>query len=140
MRAGRLPRKIVNTFLPDKALGKAAPYGVLDLAADEGFVSVGISNDTAEFSVASIRSWWEHLGKVRYANATTLMITADCGGSNGNRTRLWKTGLQNLADETGLAISVSHFPPGTRNGTRSSTASGASSRATGAASHWSATR
>jgi transposase len=97
----------------DKALGKVNPYGVYDIAADEGWVSVGIDADTAEFAVASIQSWWEQLGKQRYPEATTLTITADCGGSNGNRTRLWKTALQRLADKTRLAICVCHFPPGT---------------------------
>ncbi len=97
----------------DKELGKAVPYGVYDLDEDTGFVSVGISNDTAQFSVASIRAWWEQLGRERYRDASELVITADCGGSNGYRTRLWKTELQALADETGLAISVCHFPPGT---------------------------
>ncbi len=74
---------------------------------------VGIDHDTAQFAVASIRSWWKHLGCERYPNATSLTITADCGGSNGNRTRLWKVELQRLADETGLEIQVLHFPPGT---------------------------
>jgi hypothetical protein len=97
----------------DKALGKVNPYGVYDLALDEGWVSVGIDADTAQFAVASIRSWWRHLGQERYRDATTLTITADCGGSNGNRVRLWKTELQALADETGLQIRVCHFPPGT---------------------------
>jgi transposase len=97
----------------DKELGKAVPYGVYDLDEDTGFVSVGISNDTAQFSVASIRAWWEQLGRERYPDASELVITADCGGSNGYRTRLWKTELQALADETALAISVCHFPPGT---------------------------
>jgi hypothetical protein len=97
----------------DKQLGKAIPYGVYDIGEDTGFVNVGIDSDTAQFSVASIRSWWEHLGRERYPDASELMITADCGGSNGNRTRLWKTELQRLADETGLRISVCHFPPGT---------------------------
>jgi hypothetical protein len=97
----------------DPALGKAIPYGVYDLADDEGFVSVGIDADTAAFSVASIRAWWRELGRGRYPEAFTLTITADCGGSNGYRTRLWKTELQQLADETGLAIRVCHFPPGT---------------------------
>jgi hypothetical protein len=97
----------------DKELGKVNPYGVYDIANDEGWVSVGIDADTAQFAVASIRSWWEQLGKQRYPQATTLTITADCGGSNGNRTRLWKTELQRLADETGLQIQVRHFPPGT---------------------------
>ncbi len=98
---------------PDPALGKAAPYGVYDLTDDVGWVSVGIDNDTAQFAVASIRGWWQQLGSARYPHASSLTITADCGGSNGNRTRLWKTELQQLADQTGLAITVCHFPPGT---------------------------
>ena len=97
----------------DKALGKVNPYGVYDLALDEGWVSVGIDADTAEFAVASIASWWRHLGHGRYPDAHTLTITADCGGSNGNRLRLWKVALQRLADDTGLQINVCHFPPGT---------------------------
>jgi transposase len=97
----------------DKQLGKAIPYGVYDLVRDEGFVSVGIDHDTAQFAVASIEGWWTHLGRARYPDASTLTITADCGGSNGNRTRLWKLELQRLADHTGLAIQVCHFPPGT---------------------------
>jgi Rhodopirellula transposase DDE domain len=76
-------------------------------------VNVGIDHDTAQFAVASIRSWWEQLGQPRYPNATRLQITADCGGSNGNRTRLWKVELQKLADDTGLQLAVCHFPPGT---------------------------
>jgi hypothetical protein len=104
----------VNTHdFPDKELGKAIPYGVLDLAANEGFVSVGISADTAQFSVASIRAWWQQLGAQRYPHAKMLTITADCGGSNGSRTKLWKVELQKLADEIGRAIQVLHFPPGT---------------------------
>jgi transposase len=97
----------------DKELGKVNPYGVYDIANDEGWVSVGIDADTAQFAVASIRSWWEQLGKPRYPNAETLTITADCGGSNGYRTRLWKTELQRFADQSGLQIQVCHFPPGT---------------------------
>jgi DDE family transposase len=97
----------------DKQLGKAIPYGVYDIASNQGWVNVGIDHDTAQFAVASIRNWWQHLGAERYANATTLQITADCGGSNGDRTRLWKVELQALADETGLEIAVCHFPPGT---------------------------
>jgi hypothetical protein len=97
----------------DKELGKAIPYGILDLAAEEGWVQVGIDHDTAQFAVNSIRSWWEHLGRERYPDARTLTVTADCGGSNGYRTRLWKVELQRLANETGLAIQVCHFPPGT---------------------------
>ena len=97
----------------DKQLGKAIPYGVYDLRLDEGYVNVGIDHDTAQFAVASIRSWWEHLGCERYPDAPRLTITADCGGSNGNRPRLWKVELQKLADETELEIEVCHFPPGT---------------------------
>ncbi|MHB0979540.1 MAG: ISAzo13 family transposase [Thermoleophilia bacterium] len=97
----------------DPELGKAVPYGIYDLAGDEGFVSIGITADTAQFSVASIRAWWDKLGQKRYPHATTLQITADCGGSNGYRTRLWKTELQKLADDTGLTVTVCHFPPGT---------------------------
>jgi transposase len=97
----------------DKQLGKVNPYGVYDIALDEGYVSVGIDADTAQFAVQSIRSWWRTLGQQRYPHARTLTITADCGGSNGNRLRLWKTELQRLADETGLQIEVCHLPPGT---------------------------
>jgi len=97
----------------DKQLGKAIPYGIYDLANDEGWVNVGIDHDTAQFAVASIQGWWEHLGKQRFPAAEVLTITADCGGSNGNRTKLWKTELQRLADHTGLQIQVCHFPPGT---------------------------
>jgi transposase len=107
------PQRVRTHDFKDKELGKVNPYGVYDVAEDAGWVSVGIDNDTAQFAVASIRGWWEHLGSERYPEATTLTITADCGGSNGNRTRLWKTELQRFADETGLAISVCHFPPGT---------------------------
>ena len=97
----------------DPELGKAIPYGVYDIAANQGWVSVGIDHDTAAFAVNSIRGWWQHLGQRRYPSAKRLLITADCGGSNGNRVRLWKVELQRFADETGLEISVCHFPPGT---------------------------
>jgi len=107
------PELVRSHDFKDKELGKAIPYGIYDLADDTGWVNVGIDNDTAQFAVNSILSWWEHLGKKRYPNATTLTITPDCGGSNGNRTRLWKVELQKLADDTGLAIHVCHFPPGT---------------------------
>ena len=106
----------MSLFAPGTPAAPATPgdrYGIYDLALDEGWVSVGIDADTAQFAVASIRSWWRHLGHTRYPDATTLTITADCGGSNGNRLRLWKTELQRLADETGLQIRVWHFPPGT---------------------------
>jgi hypothetical protein len=94
-------------------LGKVAPYGVYDIAANAGWVNVGIDADTAAFAVESIRRWWYRLGKPRYPEARTLGITADCGGSNGNRVRLWKREIQRLADETGLSITVAHLPPGT---------------------------
>jgi hypothetical protein len=96
-----------------KALGKAAPYGVYDIAANEGWVNVGVDADTAEFAVESIRRWWHRLGKFRYPKTKTLTITADCGGSNGARVRLWKRELQRFANETGLSVTVVHLPPGT---------------------------
>jgi hypothetical protein len=93
--------------------GKATPYGIYDIAANSGWVSVGVSADTAQFAVSSLRTWWATAGTVACPHATTLTITADCGGSNSNRGRLWKTELAALADETGLAITVLHYPPGT---------------------------
>ena len=107
------PELVRTHDFPDEQLGKAIPYGVYDLACDQGWVNVGIDHDTAQFAVASIRSWWTHLGSERYPDASTLTITADCGGSNNPRVRLWKVELQNLADDTGLDIEVCHFPPGT---------------------------
>jgi hypothetical protein len=97
----------------DKELGKVAPYGVYDVATNSGWVSVGITHDTAEFAVSAIRCWLEKMGRRRYPDAQELTITADCGGSNGARVRLWKVELQKLADETGLTIKVRHYPPGT---------------------------
>jgi hypothetical protein len=97
----------------DKTLGKVVPYGVYDVAANAGFVSVGITSDTAEFAVASIRCWLERMGRERYPRAKELTITADCGGSNGARVRLWKVELQKLADATGLTLHIHHYPPGT---------------------------
>lgn len=97
----------------DEELGKAIPYGIDDVGGDEGWVSVGISADTAQFAVAAIQAWWKHLGRRRYPNARALTITADCGGSTSYRTRLWKTELQRLADTTGLRIRLLHYPPGT---------------------------
>ena len=107
------PEKVrVHDFIiPD--LGRANPYGVYDIGQNTGWVSIGIDHDTAEFAVEAIRRWWLHMGQPTYPNATKLLITADAGGSNGARVRLWKTALQRLADETNLAISVCHFPPGT---------------------------
>jgi transposase len=94
-------------------LGRVSPYGVYDLHDNSGWVSVGISADTSEFAVESIRRWWNSMGYERYSQASELFITADCGGSNGYRTRLWKFELQRLADELGIPITVCHFPPGT---------------------------
>ena len=102
----------VHDFKDDE-LGKVAPYGVYDIAANQGWVNVGIAADTAEFAVESIRRWWHRLGKARYPNAHQLVVTADCGGSNGVRVRLWKRELQRFADETRLDIVVAHLPPGT---------------------------
>jgi hypothetical protein len=102
----------VHDFV-DKELGKVAPYGIYDLAANAGWVSVGIDHDTAAFAVNSIRRWYEAVGRVRYETAGRLLITADGGGSNGSRVRLWKLELQKLADETGLILQVCHYPPGT---------------------------
>ena len=107
------PTKVKTHDFPDKKLGKAVPYGVYDLTHNQAGVSVGISHDTAEFAVASIRRWWTKLGKKHYRSAKRLLITADCGGSNGPRTRLWRWELQRLANKTGLSIEVCHYPPGT---------------------------
>lgn len=107
------PVKVKCHDFPDKRLGKVVPYGIYDIGKNKGWVSVGISADTAEFSVNSIRTWWYKMGFHLYSNATELLITADCGGSNGNRVRLWKYELQRLANEIGLSVSVRHFPPGT---------------------------
>jgi hypothetical protein len=97
----------------DKKLRKAVPYGVYDIGQNQGWVSVGIDHDTAQFAVQSIRSWWNQMGRLTYPDATVLLITGDAGGSNGYRTRLWKRELQGLADASGLTMSVCHLPPGT---------------------------
>jgi hypothetical protein len=105
---------LVNVHdFPDKEKGKVAPYGVYDIGKNKGWVSVGVTSDTAEFAVNTIRAWWKNMGKKEYRKATKLMITADCGGSNGNRVRLWKWELQKLANELDLDIHVCHLPPGT---------------------------
>lgn len=109
---GQPPEVRVYDFVDD-ALGKALPYGVYDIGANLGWVSVGVDHDTAAFAVATIRAWWRHLGAGMYPRAKELLITADSGGSNSARTRLWKVELQRLADETGLRLAVSHCPPGT---------------------------
>jgi len=105
------PVRVHDFELPE--LGKVAPYGVYDIAANHGWVSVGVDADTAAFAVESIRRWWYRLGKARYPDARRLVVTADCGGSNGARVRLWKRELQRFANETGLAVNVTHLPPGT---------------------------
>lgn len=107
------PERVKTHDFPDKKLGKAVPYGVYDMTYNEAGVSVGVSHDTAEFAVASIRRWWERLGSKRYPQAQRLLITADCGGSNSPRTRLWRWSLQQFANEAGLTIEVCHYPPGT---------------------------
>jgi hypothetical protein len=104
----------VNVYdFKDDELGKAIPYGVYDLSFNQGWVSVGIDHDTAEFAVESIRHWWYEMGKPLYPRSKHLLITADCGGSNSNRTHLWKLKLQQLADELEMTIHMCHFPPGT---------------------------
>jgi len=105
------PVLVHDFMLPE--LGKVAPYGVYDIAANAGWINLGITSDTAVFAVESIRRWWRELGQSRYQTAKRILITADCGGSNGARVRLWKTELQRLADQTGLSITVAHLPPGT---------------------------
>ena len=109
---GQPPVVQVHDF-QDKVLGKAIPYGVYDLSANAGWVSVGVDHDTPEFAVESIYCWWRQMGRKTYPEANELLITADGGGSNGSRVRLWKVALQRLADTTGLKIAVCHFPPGT---------------------------
>lgn len=110
--AGQPEQVRVHDFI-DLELGKVNPYGVYDLTANEGWVSVGIDHDTAEFAVQTIRRWWLEMGQPLYPKAKRLLITADCGGSNGYRVRLWRMQLQHLADEIGLTVQVCHFPPGT---------------------------
>jgi hypothetical protein len=107
------PRRVKVHDFEDKELGKVVPYGVYDVGANAGWVSVGITSDTAQFAVASIRRWHDAMGRERYPKARELTITADGGGSNGTRVRLWKVELQKLADETGLVLHVHHYPPGT---------------------------
>jgi hypothetical protein len=107
------PRRVNDHDFMDSKLGKAIPYGVYDIAENAGWVSVGVTHDTAQFAVNAIRQWWLRIGKARYPKASSVMITADGGGSNGTRVRLWKLELQTLADEIGLTIRVSHYPPGT---------------------------
>ena len=112
-RHKKSPIKVNDHDFPDKEKGKASPYGIYDIGRNEGFVNVGLSADTGAFAVNSIRSWWLGMGNERYPEAEKLMITADGGGSNGRRNKLWKACLQEFSNETGLEIHVSHFPPGT---------------------------
>jgi hypothetical protein len=107
------PHRVKVHDFEDKALGKVVPYGVYDVGANAGWVSLGITSDTAEFAVNAIRTWIERIGRKRYPAMRELTITADCGGSNGARVRLWKVELQKLADESGLTLRVHHYPPGT---------------------------
>jgi hypothetical protein len=107
------PRAVDTHDFPDPRKGKAVPYGVYDLRHNEAWVSVGVSSDTAEFAVEAIRCWWRRLGRGRHPRATRLLITADSGGSNSSRNRLWKAQLQALSNATGLEVEVCHFPPGT---------------------------
>lgn len=111
-RKGSPERVDVHDF-PDPAVPKAIPYGVLDIGWNEGWMSVGDDHDTPAFAVNAIRRWWETMGRVRYPNATALMVTADAGGSNSYRSRVWKVELAALSAETGLTITVCHYPPGT---------------------------
>jgi transposase len=108
-----LPEEVEAYDFPSLATGKGIPYGIYDMTANTGWVSVGTTHDTAQFAVATLRQWWLRMGWVTYPHAEELLITADSGGSNGARCRLWKTALQKLADETGLKLTVCHFPPGT---------------------------
>ena len=107
------PIEVLTHDFPDPKINKAIPYGVYDVTHNEGWVSVGIDHDTARFATATIQRWWTRMGKRRYPNAKKLLITADCGGSNSSRTRLWKVALQDLSDKLGLRLEVCHFPPGT---------------------------
>ena len=107
------PVKVLDHDFPIEELGKATPYGIYDIMKNAGFVNVGISGDTAEFAVASIRKWWYEMGQAEYPEAKSIYITADSGGSNGVRVRLWKVKLQELSNELGLTLKISHFPSGT---------------------------
>jgi hypothetical protein len=112
-RESRTPIEVLDHDFPIKELGKATPFGIYNIFLNQGFVNVGLSSDTAAFAVESIRRWWYAEGVADYGNANTIVITADCGGSNGYRNRLWKLELQGLSDEIGKVIQVLHYPPGT---------------------------
>ena len=107
------PTEVNSHYFENKELGKVAPYGVYDVGANLGYVSLGIDHDTGQFAVNSIRHWLDCMGRERYPETTSVIITADGGGSNGSRLRLWKVALQQLANETGLTFQVCHYPPGT---------------------------
>ena len=107
------PVEVQTHDFPDKELGKAVPYGIYDIASNEAGVSVGIGHDTAEFAVSAIKRWWQRMGRKRYGSSRRILITADCGGSNSPRTRLWLLELQRFANQTGLICEVCHYPPGT---------------------------
>ena len=107
------PRRVRTHDFPDKALGHAIPFGVFDVTQNEGWVNVGIDHNTAEFAAASILRWWREMGRSAYRQADSLLVTADSGGSNSARSRLWKVCLQDVCDKTGLSVTVCHFPPGT---------------------------
>ena len=126
------PVRVHDFAIPE--LGKAVPYGIYDVSANAGFVNVGISADTGEFSVASIRRWWYAVGAPRYPDARKILINADCGGSNGARLRLWKRERQVLADELRIEITVCHVPPGTSKWNKIEHRLSLSSPRTGAAS------
>ena len=112
-RPATQPRAVRGHDFPTPDVPRAYPYGIYDVGRNTGFVNLGTDHDTGAFADASIRGWWRHEGKRLYPAATTLLITADAGGSNGSRLRLWKLELQQFADETGLPMAVCHFPPGT---------------------------
>ena len=107
------PEEVLVHDFKDDDLGKAIPYGVYDLAANNGWASVGVDHDTASFAAETLRRWWERMGRAAYPRARRLLVTADAGGSNGHRNRLWKLELQRFADDAGLEVSVRHYPPGT---------------------------
>ena len=135
------PERVLMHDFVIPELGRASPYGVYDVAAHEAWVSVGTDHDSAAFAVQSIRRWWATMGRELYPDATRLLVTADAGGSNGARLRLWKLELQKLADETGMEIAVCHFPPGTSKWNKiEHRLFSARSARTGGASRWSATR
>ena len=139
-RPAKQPVHVLTHDFPGPAVPRAYPYGVYDIGRNTGFVNIGTDHDTAAFAVASILGWWRAEGRQLYPTATRILITADAGGSNGARLRLWKLELQKFADTTGLCIAVCHFRPAPANGTRLSTGSSRSSRRTGGGSRCGTTR